>query len=442
MSAFTIHRLIDHLGIIADALVIHFLLSHFFYPRQKKELISMFFPTLEIVLLSSFIYSMGFGESFLLFTLSIFFATFIDSLLLYRGSFCMKLSISLLFTSLYFLGDGIALRLATSLQDALPGITIPVLAEFAYQRLLSKPLYLLILWPFMKDKQLSEVEMPTSYKVCLYIYCGFDCMILLVNIFILAHTTAKSPVIALLSFGFLAIIVVFFLMFLMLLEGYRKNLSYQLRGKEMQLHEEYLAQASEDMKRLREFRHDMKAHLFCMQGLLEQEKHEELAEYLSQFSEHPFLKKAIPSYCSDDIVNTLLVQKKRKAESEGIPFYFNIQLSNQLMVRRIDLCTVLSNLCDNALEAATKAENPYASLELREVKGYILIRMKNATLGNIKQQTPSLTTTKEDHLSHGHGLKIVQSIAKAYHGSVDLDSKEGSFTSLVLLENTAPPKES
>lgn len=190
----------------------------------------------------------------------------------------------------------------------------------------------------------------------------------------------------------------------------------------------------------RKFRHDIKSHLFCMEGLVEQEKYGELKTYLEQFRDSEFLRLPFRSFCTDDSLNTLLNQKLQKASSLNISMEIKVNISNRIYVQKMDLCTILANLCDNAIEGACKADSPYVTVELKEIKGYLSLNVENSTKGDVLAENPSLVSTKGDQQFHGLGVAIVRNIVRKYNGSVNTSSEDGRFNCFVLLENQPSPE--
>ena len=201
------------------------------------------------------------------------------------------------------------------------------------------------------------------------------------------------------------------------------------------LHKQYLDQTRDLLTASRQFRHDIKAHLFCMEGLIEQKKYDELKSYLHQFSHSDFLTIPFQTICADESLNTLLNQKLKMASNKKIPMKIDVQISNHLSVQKLDLCTILSNLCDNAIEASVSVADPLIQIQLKEIKGYLSLTVKNRTEEDVLKKNPSFITTKKDQNLHGLGITIIRNIVKKYNGSVSFSSDSSSFTCFVLLEN-------
>ncbi len=286
------------------------------------------------------------------------------------------------------------------------------------------------------------IPSPRGYSACLLVFCGFDLLLMILQIFYLSPMEpqiAASPFVSLFMTGTFLMILCFFYLFTSMIRNYKENIGYRLQAKEWELHRQYLDQTKDLLTASRQFRHDMKAHLFCMEGLIEQEKYPELKAYLKQFSQSDFLTIPFQTICADESLNTLLNQKLKAASSLGIPMEISVEMSNHFAVQKLDLCTILSNLCDNAIEASSAIKDPAITVQLKEIKGYLSLTVSNRTQRDILKTNPALLTTKKNQKLHGIGMTIVRNIAKKYHGSVTLSSDSCSFTCFVLLENTKGP---
>ena len=103
-----------------------------------------------------------------------------------------------------------------------------------------------------------------------------------------------------------------------------------------------------------------------------------------------------------------------------------------------DICSLLSNLLDNAMEAAAQSgmENPEVEISILPRQDDLFIRVVNPVDKSIpEKRRMTLGTTKTKHTElHGFGTRIIRRIAQSYHGSVKYSMSEGVFTTDVMLE--------
>ena len=107
-----------------------------------------------------------------------------------------------------------------------------------------------------------------------------------------------------------------------------------------------------------------------------------------------------------------------------------MSLPKDLPLAEVDLCALLGNAADNAMEAAEEAEDKTVTLRCRAEKGLFMLRVENAYAGEL---APDLATTKADRTSHGFGLAGMREIAERLGGSLETRAGGGRFQLVVCL---------
>ncbi|MES8989573.1 ATP-binding protein, partial [Oliverpabstia intestinalis] len=93
-----------------------------------------------------------------------------------------------------------------------------------------------------------------------------------------------------------------------------------------------------------------------------------------------------------------------------------------------DLCVILGNLLDNAIEAAENSENKEIDVRIVYVKNKLKITVKNYYTGKIKKDTGgNFISTKSDTKNHGIGLQSVTRIVDAYGGVMEVRTDHSVF---------------
>ena len=182
---------------------------------------------------------------------------------------------------------------------------------------------------------------------------------------------------------------------------------------------------------LRRFRHDYKNHMIVVNAYLERGKIDEAREYLNLLNNsiNGVLNKIkTGNFVSDAILNSKAVT----AAKSSIEFSFNGMIPSKGITDE-DLCTILSNLIDNAIEACEKIpDKKVIDIESGISNGFFILSVSNPT-GN-KIINPKLKTTKKDKKNHGIGLKNVERALKKYNGVMTADISENTFTADIRAE--------
>lgn len=145
-----------------------------------------------------------------------------------------------------------------------------------------------------------------------------------------------------------------------------------------------------------------------------------------------FQRDRFHPYCEDNLILAILESKRLFAQHLGIHTDYKIFLPEKSNIQSSDLCSVLFNILDNAIEACRSSESaePYLSLSLTTSKGFISILVKNS---KNPQTVFDHTTTKKDSFNHGLGLSIIEDICHKYDGSWQWHDYGNTFESVILL---------
>ena len=117
-------------------------------------------------------------------------------------------------------------------------------------------------------------------------------------------------------------------------------------------------------------------------------------------------------------------------EREGVAADFAVSLPRDLPVADMDLCALLGNALDNAIEGSRGAGERRITIRCKADKGLFMLRVEN-TLGGAVQ--PDLATTTTDKSAHGFGIPGMREIAECYGGTLDAGAREGRFELVVCL---------
>ena len=116
------------------------------------------------------------------------------------------------------------------------------------------------------------------------------------------------------------------------------------------------------------------------------------------------------------LMDYILTRKIQEAHKLNMKTYVEVLVPENLPISDDDLCTILLNLLDNAIEASSLEENPDIQIMMKCNGDYLVIRILNKTSSDILKENPSLSTTKEDKDFHGQGLNIVRNTVQKNNG--------------------------
>ena len=112
--------------------------------------------------------------------------------------------------------------------------------------------------------------------------------------------------------------------------------------------------------------------------------------------------------------------------------YRSVSLKEQ-KIEAADISSLLSNLLDNAVEAAENCTDPYVKLDIFVHNVYLVFRVENSVCNAVRSDTQRIGSTKEDRSLHGCGMDIIREIAEKYGGSFTWKSDNDRFIATVLM---------
>ena len=244
-----------------------------------------------------------------------------------------------------------------------------------------------------------------------------------------------------------------------LLAKYHATLSHIERSKQddSRQREErsfnYYTTQAETLEEMRRFRHDYKNQLSGLKVLIDSGEFERASEYLSGIATRfDGMRQNSVSYSDNMLADAVLQNLARRCESADIAFSGSLFIGKELPLADPDLCTVLSNLADNAFEAAQKVTDGERFISFtgsRRVK-WLTVTAENSYDGVLFTDRNGIVTRKNDRVMHGLGLKSIRSIVEAVPGaSVRIEpSPEDKIFRVTLIfprpqaeENTEESKE-
>ncbi|WP_427050721.1 GHKL domain-containing protein [Paenibacillus sp. TC-CSREp1] len=133
------------------------------------------------------------------------------------------------------------------------------------------------------------------------------------------------------------------------------------------------------------------------------------------------------------VIDALVTNTLAVGQANGIRVDTRIQLHSQhIGIERYDLCVVLGNILDNAVEASKKvriAEDRYMLVSIHSTASALVIQIMNHTA----LPATNLKSDKKDSEFHGFGLTNISRICSKYGGHMTIEQGQRSFNNMVVL---------
>lgn len=225
---------------------------------------------------------------------------------------------------------------------------------------------------------------------------------------------------------FLLIFIIGALVFNCISRAYFENVSSILE-KQVNEQVDYYKKIDKIDKELRDFRHDYKNHMICVQSLLDAKEYDEAREYIQGITLHKtILSRGFSS--GNSIADVLLSDKAECAEKIGAEIQFEGVIYEN--IPPADLCTILSNAIDNAIEACEKIQSNETKIILVKcnyIKHIQFIDITNPVAADVRISNNMVETSKSDKNIHGIGLYNIRRTLSKYEGEFNISCKDKTF---------------
>lgn len=185
----------------------------------------------------------------------------------------------------------------------------------------------------------------------------------------------------------------------------------------------------------REFRHDISNHILCIGGLVKQGNLAEITEYLNKM-ENSLIEIQNKSYSTGNEIIDVMLNYNINLLGDSTKVSVTGFCDKKLAMSNMELCSVISNLLQNAVEALTSQQEgrKYLNIHMHTTEKNFSIEIKNSFANKdivFIKELPS--TSKEDKKNHGIGLKNVKRAVQKNKGLLKIEIKEREFFVNVIL---------
>lgn len=216
------------------------------------------------------------------------------------------------------------------------------------------------------------------------------------------------------------------------------------RMKQMLLMEEQIKQVQhnyyevllEKEKATRDYRHDMVNHLFCLDNLIYENDLDAAKEYIKKMTGRLDDIRNRSFHTGIQILDALLSYYLGQL-SEDISLSIKGKCENTLLISEMDLCTIFSNLIQNAVEALQddELEEKKFFMEINAGRDYLRVKIKNSMRAEKLQydEKGDFLTSKKDKKNHGIGTSNVKEAVTKNHGKIKYNNDDKMFCVEVTL---------
>lgn len=210
----------------------------------------------------------------------------------------------------------------------------------------------------------------------------------------------------------------------------------QLVRQQIEFKTTYYKSLSEKQRVSNKAMHDLKNELLGIRELLNADT-EQGMEKLDQICDAVFSAQSI-TFTGNDTLDGLISTKQQQMQEMGIVFAPSVHMPATNCLNTLDLCVVLGNLLDNAIEAAGQLPPDVSrriSMTITQVGNYLSLTITNPVAAPVAFGKDGPQTTKSAREQHGFGLKSVREIVEKYNGTCAFDNGDGTFSVIAMMQN-------
>ncbi len=237
------------------------------------------------------------------------------------------------------------------------------------------------------------------------------------------------------SFFVMSMVVIYF--FTEICFGFQRDKKLYVLESGYETLQDRIALQNRTSEIIKKLNHDMNKHITYACTLIEQGKKESAIKLLDEAIGK--VKKSIPHIdieSGSDIVDAIITSKIALAERKQIAFDYYIEPLEAVEMDVLDLSSLISNVIDNAFEAAEQSEKAFVKFKMFKYNAYWTVYTENSySSGIVLERTLHLlSSTKPDKFQHGYGSQIIKDIALKYNGEVTWEADGEIFKTIVLLK--------
>ena len=214
---------------------------------------------------------------------------------------------------------------------------------------------------------------------------------------------------------------------------FAKLIDRRIAAYQRQLIETHYQEVENMYRQMRGWRHDYRNHIQTMKVLASSGDLEGIRSYLDRLdTDLGTVDLAVKT--GNAMADAILNSKISLAKSRDIPVQVEAHIPVRLKMSELDLCCVIGNLFDNAIEASLALPPEERLIRVyMDMKGtQLYLSFTNFTAGGKREkQGGRFLTTKGE--GHGFGLVRIDAIVERLEGYLSRNSEDGAFTTEILI---------
>jgi len=424
--------IIEVIANIAEMILIYYLLCKKFNSKFKSVVSTIIFCVMG-VLSSCFPIFFDFkyySVEVVGFVICLLFLILFRSGSIWRKLFWMAIIYAFLFAIVFIVMSVFSIISGNSVRN----IALPESSATRFQAMvISRILQVVLFYILSLSKKMFDIR-SASLIICFIIpFVSFISGVMIYNIFLMdVEHLINEQLSYIISISYMIINIVVFVLYERMNKEAEKSYMLIEKQKQYDMIEENNIQMNQIYSNIKIWQHDYRNHMQLILSYLEKEDLKEAEEYIKSLDNQIILTN-IQITTGNYLVDTIVSSKMTLASTYDIKYMCEGSLPEVLEISKIDLCAVISNLLDNAIEACQKVDkNRYIEFNIHMIRDQLYIYMKNSSDGKYKRKRGELDTTKKGDF-HGVGLKHIHNIIDQYNGMYKEEANSDYFSTEISI---------
>lgn len=213
--------------------------------------------------------------------------------------------------------------------------------------------------------------------------------------------------------------------------------NYKIIENQIELQRQNYKKLSDAIEMLYALKHDIRHHFSAIKTMVTEQKYDRALEYIEQFNQSE-QSRTIPTLCDNFAADSIIKYYMSIALSRHIDFTVDINIPEDLGINPTDLCVVLGNCLDNAIEACDRldvSQIKQITLTSKIVGTHIIFKIANSFNGKLNIKNNVIKSSKQEP-GHGIGLSSIHETINRYNGNVDYKYTEDRFEITIIMCNS------
>ena len=227
---------------------------------------------------------------------------------------------------------------------------------------------------------------------------------------------------------------------------FQRRMNRQVEAYQRELLETHYAEVNNMYHQMRGWRHDYRNHIQTMKAYAAAGDWEAIKNYLDLLDTDLNTVDTVIK-TGNAMADAILNSKISLAKSKDIQVHADAHIPYALPISEIDLCVILGNLFDNAIEASLPLppEQRLIRVYMDNKGNQLYISFTNFTAGKKQKKLGGLFATTKQEAGHGFGLVRMDAVVERMGGYLSRNSEDGAFSTEILLPldcNSSPKNDS